>query len=201
MRRWTIVLAAVVCAAPAVQAREDLSTSEMQKLSAQPGVDVARRTDGGATVTTWTKNGVMIERRTEGAKATVLENDASGRGAVVCTWMIDASIRADLEACPSTRFAELKEDLDASLAAIDAFIVANSVAGVSMDDMRAREATQYAKVHAMVRTTPGEASKLCTEGDTGLMISFMNRMSRDQRRKAVDDLLSVSRWPVSNPCL
>lgn len=196
MRLALLVVPAVLCAPGAARAA-DLSPAQMQQLSAQPGVVVAHRPDGA---TTWTRNGVVIERDVKGSAATAFSYDTTGKGAVMCTLMVDVEIRAILDTCPSEPLGDLRHDLDDSIARINDFVVRNSLTPISLDALHAQEAADGAQAVAGVPRPP-EPGKLCTEGATSLFVATLARMTREQRRKATDDLLSIPRWPVLNPCL
>jgi hypothetical protein len=47
----------------------------------------------------------------------------------------------------------------------------------------------------------GPFQKACRSGDMARAIDALVRMPHDERKRAVDDLLSVPREPMMNPCL
>lgn len=172
----------------------------VDRLSAQSGVQTIQRVEGATNVTEWKRNGVTIRQEQNGSTVTSYADDESGKGAVVCSWMVDVELRAQLRTCPSNLNQDLRDDLDEAINAIDGFIVANSLEPTTLDALHVREAAADAKARGPGPASPGPSSKTCSSGETGAMIAAMAGLSRTERMKQVSDLLSVPRWPVSNPC-
>lgn len=185
---------------PASAEKHNRPAFDPNRLTGEPGVKMTQRKEGSVIVTVWSKNGVSITRTVDGSKQTVWGNDDSGKGAVICSWAIYTGARATLQACPGD-FTELRSDLDQSIALIDDFIVANGLQSTTLEEIHAREKAEYVRVEKRVTASTGDARKLCTEGESGKMITYFNNISAVQRKRSIADLLSVQRWPVMNPCL
>lgn len=201
MRIGIIVSYCALATAQTVLADDRSPAIDLDQLTEQPGVEISHRQVGDVAETVWSRNGVSVTRSVQGARTTIAADDNSGRGAVICSWSIEVSARASLEACPTSSFAELRQDLDRNIALIDAFIVANSLEPTTLEKLRRREEEAYSKARHLAQTGPAGSGKLCTGGYAGKLISYFNAMSREQRRKLVGDLLSVPRWAVLNPCM
>lgn len=169
-----------------------------QALSTQPGVAITQGGEGETAYTEWRKEGVFFRRERHGSKEQWIGDDESGHGAVICSWMIFVTLRAALNECPADRFVDLRADLDQGVTAMEAFIVANSVLPTTVAELRAKAAAEAARTRNAV---PSSGPRACPTGDVGNMIAAFEDMGRPARREMVDKLLSVPRWPVSNPCL
>ena len=198
MRAALAIIATATLAGSAVRADQPLDDSFAQALSAQPGVVVTHGSESGAAYTEWKKNGVFFRRQRRGSKDEWIGDDESGHGAVMCSWMIYVTLRAALNDCPADRFVDLRADLDQGLVAMEAFIVANSVTPTSVAELRGKAAAEEVRRRAAV---PSSGPRVCASGEVGTMITAVNGMGGQARREMVDKLLSVPRWPVSNPCL
>jgi hypothetical protein len=202
MRTLIGALTAVLFATPASFAQKGQKPlSDGELLSAQPGVEITHRTEGDVDITEWKKNGVSIRQEQKGSKVTSFGNDASGKGAVLCALQVEVAIRAGLDACPSEKYQDLKNDLDESIAAINTFVLANSIRPTTLDQIRAQEASIQTSLIAKIGSDNENSQKSCENGDLIKMTDMMAAMSRDERRKHLADVLSIPRWPVMNPCL
>lgn len=198
MRAALAIIATAMLAASVAGAEPPLGDALDQALSAQPGVVVTHGSESGTTYTEWKKNGVFFRRQRRGSKDEWIGDDESGHGAVLCSWMIYVTLRAALNDCPADRFVDLRADLDQGVTAMEAFIVANSVTPTTVAELRGKAATEEARTRAAASSS---GPRVCAAGGVGQMITAFDRMGQPARREAVDKLLSVPRWPVSNPCL
>ena len=116
----------------------------------------------------------------------------------MCTWGIYDLLRDALADCPAERFPALRADLDRDIAAMEAFIVANSVLPVTLAELRAEAAAQGVRSRA---GHPAAEPRVCAAGDVGAMVESLDGLGSDGRRAAIGKLLATPRWPVLNPCL
>ena len=125
------------------------------------------------------------------AEGNVAETDTTGKGAVMCIWGIYVGLQQIGDTCFAGQDQDFKAQLADSIARTDRFIIANSPERVTQADLEARK--QYGRAEAV-------QFGLCS-GD-GVQ---MYRMMRDQGPAALkagtDELLSIPRKPVMNPCL
>lgn len=163
-------------------------------LEAQPGVAVTRGEDNGTSWTEWRRAGVFYRLERRGAEERMIGDDESGAGAAMCSWGIYALVRDALADCPADRFPTLRADLDRDIAALEAFIVANSPTPVTVAELRAEAAAQRERALA-----PGP--RVCAAGDVGAMATSLDDMGPEGRRAAIGKVLATPRWPVLNPCL
>ncbi len=198
MRTVFALLVAACLVVPSGVVAEPSDDALAQALSAQPGVAITEGGEGETAHTEWRKDGVFFRRERHGSKEQWIGDDESGHGAVICSWMIFVTLRAALNDCPADRFVDLRADLDQGVTAMEAFIVANSVLPTTVAELRAKAAAEAARTRNAV---PSSGPRACPTGDVGNMIAAFEDMGRPARREMVDKLLSVPRWPVSNPCL
>lgn len=197
MRAAVLLLLAAVFVVPAA-AQSPSDDALVRALDAEPDVAVTHGGDGSYSYTEWRRNGVFYRLEKQGVKQRLIGDDESGAGAVMCTWGIYGLLRDALADCPADRFPRLRADLDRDIAAMDRFIVANSVLPVTVAELRARAAAQRAQGEAA--RPPGEP-RVCAAGDVGALMESLDGQGPDGRRAAIDKLLATPRWPVLNPCL
>ena len=118
--------------------------------------------------------------------------DNTGKGAVLCARMLYIAAEQVGRQCAAGQDAAFQQELTRSLSRIDRFIIANSsqpVTQAQLDAARAREQAQNRR-HV----------KLC-EGDMLGLYQAIRAQGPQAMRTSVDDLLSIPREPVLNPCL
>jgi len=123
------------------------------------------------------------------------ERDNSGKGAVLCSWAIFLSIQAQTAECGLAR-RPVDDAIDQAIAAIDEFILRNSSLRPTrqMLDTFKRGVAESERNHFRQR---GLLKQYCENPDTERFRSI----DADQLRAGVQDLLSIEREPVMNPCL
>lgn len=197
----TIVILAIAASLPAGLAfgAEQPSPDHLaDMLSAWPGVAITHGEEGGQSYTEWRKNKVFYRLEGQDAKSRWIGDDESGNGAVMCSWMIFVLLQDALHDCSVDRFAELRTDLDRDVPAIERFIVENSVIPVTFTELRSQAAGKVARQQG---NGPTPEKRTCPAKGMSEMVEAFDAMGRRGRRDMVDRLLSVPRWPVSNPCL
>jgi hypothetical protein len=135
---------------------------------------------------------MLVLAVSQGVASDTLESDRSGKGAVLCAWRILESVRAVGQECFKDRDAALQDALDKSLSRIDRFILDNSSRHISMKGLDARRVEGLRQLH--------EQGNICT-GGAAKMYLVMQARGPDSLRRMTDDLLSVPREPVLNPCI
>jgi hypothetical protein len=117
--------------------------------------------------------------------------DRSGKGAVLCSWSLLVLAQEVGRQCPALRDRTLQPELDRSVGRIEAFILKNSARPPSRADL-ARWREQV--------TTYDAPGGLCA-GEPGVLYAEVGKGGAAHLRSTTDDLLSVPREPVMNPCL
>jgi hypothetical protein len=118
-----------------------------------------------------------------------LEEDKSGAGAVLCSWMVLVAVRAQAAACGLSR-QPIDDAMDEAIVAIDEFILANSslhptrnmIESFKRDwSQRARSGPQYCE-------------------DPELRRDRSDNEEPARIRARVKALLAIPREPVAEPC-
>jgi hypothetical protein len=121
-----------------------------------------------------------------------IQSDRTGKGAVLCVWMIYAEVQATGQTCFKGQDQAFQAELDSSIKRIDAFIIKNSSRPVTQAGLDARK--------AQGRQQLGAIKNLCTSG-AAQMYQALRAGGPDKLRASTTDLLSIPREPVTNPCL
>lgn len=141
----------------------------------------------------------------EGANGGSIGNDNSGHGAVMCAWTIYVEMSNIMTVCPAADDRQFKENLDAAIDRINDFIVKNSLSPVTKTDLENQIKKMFSdRQDGRLKMSKDELHKECLSSDLIKMVSAMKTISLtapEKFNKSVDDLLSVPRPPVMNPCL
>jgi hypothetical protein len=118
-----------------------------------------------------------------------LEEDKSGAGAVLCSWVILMSFQAQAAACALPR-QPIDDAMDEAIVAIDEFILANSSLHPTrnMIENFKRDWIQRARTGPLYCEDP-ELARLRSDSEEPARI-----------RARVKALIAVPREPVGNPC-
>lgn len=197
---WIFLLLALVSSAAFGETTPP--SAYFDALAAQPGAEVTRRTEGDAEIGEVRLRGVLLEEIRRAGQVRGLATDRSGHGAVLCAWHIQITVRAALALCPHDGDGALQEDADRAVQDITDFIVAN-------DPMRAPRTEWAARMDliesdlrtAATRSASGRNAERCPTDMVDDLVSALRQTSREQRRQAIANLLSVPRPPVMAPCL
>jgi hypothetical protein len=151
-------------------------------------------------------NGVSFFQTRHDGKISVVGNDSSGHGAVVCGITMLLTVRHALSICAPQQSTEKIAELDSQLDRIANFIVVNSVPPqpkVSKAALQAQIDEAKAKVASDTASdTTGEAATYCNSGLGARVVGHFDEFYGDGKlKKWTDDLLSVPRPPVLNPCI
>ena len=117
-----------------------------------------------------------------------VESDTSGHGAVLCAWLIDISLKVIGDQCFPDQDKALRTALGDSIERINRFIVANEPA---TPDQVHRWQAQYEQ---------RERADACNKNGLDFYSHF-RAATPAAVRKSTDDLLSIPREPVADPCL
>ncbi|WEK41328.1 MAG: hypothetical protein P0Y50_06885 [Candidatus Brevundimonas colombiensis] len=120
-----------------------------------------------------------------------VQTDVSGKGAVLCAWTLYDTMAIIGETCHRNRDAALREELRDGVGRIENFIMANSRTPVSrqgLDDARRQRRAELDR-------------GLCRQRDAVEMYRALREQGPEAVRSNIDDLLSIPREPVMNPCL
>lgn len=119
------------------------------------------------------------------------QSDTSGKGAVLCGWSIYVGIEQGIRLCDLPP-GPGDENIAPSIARVERFILEHTTQGISqavLDDYKRR-------ADAQSRTFMQDAGQaMCSD------IARMRDLIVDDIVRMTDDLLSVPREPVWNPCL
>ena len=121
----------------------------------------------------------------------IVQTDVSGKGAVLCAWTLYDTMAIIGETCHRNRDAALREELRDGVGRIENFIMANSRTPVSrqgLDDARRQRRAELDR-------------GLCRQRDAVEMYRALREQGPEAVRSNIDDLLSIPREPVMNPCL
>lgn len=197
---WIVLLLALISSADAGEITSP--SAYFEAFAAQPGAEVSRRAEGDAEIGEVRLRGVLLEEIRREGQVRSRATDHSGHGAVLCAWHIQITVRAALALCPHDGDPGLQEDADRAVRDITDFIVAN-------DPMRAPRTEWAARMDliesdlrtAATRSASGRNAERCPTDTVDDLVSALRRTTREQRRQAVANLLSVPRPPVMAPCL
>jgi hypothetical protein len=176
---------------------ENLASTPWAKLKIPQGTKlvVTKGTDGKVVRTLKFSGGVTISDNG-------ISEDHSGKGAVECAWGIYVEIGNALEICSSEDNKELKKNLNGAIDRINDFIVVNSLVQQSKTSLEDAEKIQLSELRKFTsKKSKEELHQWCTSGDISNLIKAMKSMPSEKFKSGVDDLLSIPRPPVINPCL
>jgi hypothetical protein len=209
MKRLLGLAAFYVLALPAAWASDDWGGHDFDALIASPGTRVilSKANDEDERREIRLANGVsFFQTRRNGKVIGVLGNDNSGHGAVLCGISQILTVRNLLSVCAPRQSAEEIAELDSQLDRIADFAVANSLPPqptTSKAAIQSQIEQAKAKVAAdAASATPDNIATYCNIGDGAMMLSrYRGSWGDGKLKRYVDDLLSVPRPPVSNPCM
>jgi TPR repeat protein len=134
-----------------------------------------------------------------GSPDTASRPGSTSGGAVLCAWQVHYLMMLDLRIyCPDRR-RELQDDLAKSVDAINDFIVKNSPAPVTKEQLEKRISDEEARMRTGVQNAEGPGK--CSIWLFGRLARAMDQFSRRARMKGLADFLSVPRPPVMGDCL
>ncbi|WP_372617022.1 hypothetical protein [Falsiroseomonas sp.] len=195
------ILAALLLAvsAPAILRAQGLDASALfEAFARQPGARMEETTTPQGLVTSVEANGVRMSRMGEGDSTSFVEQDVSGKGAVLCAWGLTGIFSVLLDACRPDDAAEAREDTAHALRDMLAFILANDLARRPRSFWESQLETQRAQARQF---TSEQVHRICRrEQNRQILNAYINTPS-DERRRRIAELLSVPRQPVVNPCL
>jgi hypothetical protein len=202
-----VIACTVAALALAVPCRGSAGSSDealFDQLAQQPGAQVREEIapDGSLEKEILLPSGVAFTRRQLGDKVSVVDEDRTGHGAVLCAWSLYIALGVTLEACGKRQEDELRQHLAAAIDEINNFIVSNSLTAVTKEEVESRVLqTRAAHWRRIAAVSAAEVKRSCTSGDAARMIAGFSVQRAEERRGALEKLLSVPRPPVLNPCL
>lgn len=190
------------CSSGTAQSAPPNQEEVIERLAAEPGAVITRDKQGVVDSVQLERNGVSIRSVRQGSEVAVVGIDHSGHGAVLCVWSLYIDLRSSLDTCFPGQYRELRDDLDAAIAAMNLFIATNSLAPTSKEALEAAITEREEKARAAVSSLNAkELAQTCASPDLHQMVTRLAGRSRNDRQKTIAELLSVPRPPVSNPCL
>jgi len=202
-----IIMMFIMCITASRDAWADVNLwhDKWDVLADQPGVEITtgQNTNGDETRDILLPGKVSIHETRHDDKIERVEQDISGHGAVMCVWGIYTALRSVFDLCPTNSGdEELKTALDDAINRIDDFILANSNAGVTKEGLQAQVRKQMLAAQEKLNGLPDDVrAQKCYAGDAAKMLDRLRSKPTDSIKRSVDDLLSVPRPPVINPCL
>ena len=120
--------------------------------------------------------------------------DSTGKGAVLCSWMIYTGIQAQRDACD---WEPVPADaaIDQAVTDIEAFIVENSTQPVTLEQLAAHKKSQAGPTVESCEFDPEDRTSWPA------MAWAARKVDPAEINRDTADLLSVPREPVMNPCL
>jgi hypothetical protein len=175
---------------------------DFDKLAAQPGTKITHLKRGDEDVTELQRGGVYVQVTRRGDKIQTFGDDESGHGAVLCAWQVYIALRAELDTCFPGKYPELRDDISTSIGAMNKFIAKNSLVPTSQKEVEASALAQDMKLRLPITKMPlDQLAEVCQSGSLGKMVIQAAKGTHTQRQKSIDELLSIPRPPVLNPCL
>lgn len=167
----------------------------------QPGARIVQTGPDGQPVAVEV-NGVVMTRMVQGGRTIVAGVDRTGRGAVLCIWMMLNVVQMALEACHSDDDIVLRQETAASVQRMLDFILANDLERRPRAEWEAVLDHQRRPMRDQLSSTdPTRLANACRTGPVGDVLRNYRSMPPAERQRMVDDLLSIPRHPVLNPCL
>jgi hypothetical protein len=120
-----------------------------------------------------------------------VQMDVSGKGAVLCAWMLYDTVAIIGETCHRNRDEALQTELRNSVSRIETFIMANSREPASREGLDEARRQRRAELDR----------RLCRQRDAVDMYRAVRDQGPEKLRSDIDDLLSIPREPVMNPCV
>ncbi|MEM7124154.1 MAG: hypothetical protein AAF563_22945 [Pseudomonadota bacterium] len=167
----------------------------------RPDVEVEYLTsDEGAETRRFRLPGpVIVDEIRDGDNYRVWSRDASGLGAVQCAWLIYATTVFYAERCDAAGYQDQLTLLRTGVDRIEAFMQENWLVPMSDDDLVAFKANWQAQEEVWFAQSGTEQA--CENPHFLHMINRVAAMGEEGHTEAIDELLSVPRLPVANPCL
>ncbi|HTJ62626.1 MAG TPA: hypothetical protein VL899_02355 [Alphaproteobacteria bacterium] len=177
--------------------------AELDAIAAQPGTQIETTGKGeGKTIRIVRNQVTTILKQSSDGEWSETSVDNSGRGAVLCAWMIYVDLRALIDLCQLNDQQALRTDLDSSIDRIRDFVVANSLFPTTKEQISERAARQLEILRTEEeKLSPATRLRQCEAGDFSKMLNTIGAQSHADRTKSVDELLSVPRPPALEPCL
>jgi hypothetical protein len=186
-----------------VQADSSADVERAIKSLPDASIEAQQQADGSISETVKLPSGVSFvihHPQKGGTNVTGLDN--SGHGAVMCAWEIYVKISIAADICSATDKEDITQRLSGAIRRIDGFIIENSPTPMSQADLdRRKERIRADAIAALARLSNDEATRKCRTDDASRMLERLKSQPAEKFEMGVDDLLSVPRPPVMNPCL
>lgn len=164
---------------------------DLDAIGRQPGTEIIRQGDN-------------VEIRRGGVTVIIDKNggelgfDRSGT-AVLCYWSIAIMAKISADLCYPGEFTELSRTLGEQIAAINDFIVANSLRPVTKDSLEKSVADRFTEASARMKAVGVPPAQYCRRERDAFLVPWNADLARF--RNGFKDVLAVPRPPVTNPCL
>lgn len=185
IRRFALVL---VLAASTAHAQP----LDLDAIAKQPGTEVIR-------------NGDKVEIRRAGVTVQIDKDgetsiDHSGK-AVLCYWNMAIIAKMSADLCYPGEFTELSKEMGERIAAMNDFIVANSLRPVTKAELEKKIAERFAKAAAGIKAAgvPPAENKVCQRQREEDLIPLNAGLAK--YREEFKEVTAVPRPPAFNPCM
>lgn len=175
---------------------QDLAGTPWEKIRVPPGTQlIVTKDPKGVEKRTLKFSGGVTMSEIEGGGT--LASDNSGKGAVWCAWEIAVEIINELEICASDD-KEFGKNIDLAIDRINDFIVVNNLTPITKIEIEDRIKRKLSKLQQGVsKKSKEDLRKWCGTN----MASHAKSTPSEKFKSDMDELLSIPRPPVMNPCL
>lgn len=181
-----------------------------EKFFTQSGVEAEFETlsDGTEIRTLMLPGKVLLEQRRKNGEISTLTLDQSGLGAVLCSKEIYLAAKMAVDTCRDLENARVSGLLDTAINRINEFIAINSVEQISLNSLVEADLAKLSRFRKQLGASPddGQVASCKTLNPERAYFAMqiaksIEKMSDEEFSHDVDELLSVPRLPVMNPCL
>ena len=186
-------------AAESLTEASPIQWEKIERLPKGTEIRIVKNKDGTETRTLDFPGKVQItETRSIYGSQGSMGSDNSGKGAILCTWMIYGTTKHFLDVCGGKNDQGARMRLDKTIDKINDFIVANSLTPVTKDELNKKIKTMGFDESRMSKE---ELLKVCQSKDMRSFGDYARTTPEDKFNAAIEDALSIPRPPVLNPCL
>lgn len=165
---------------------------DLDAIARQPGTEVIR-------------NGDKVEIKRAGVTVTIDKDgesslDHSGK-AVLCYWNMAVNTKMIADLCYPGEFTELSNEMGERIAAMNDFIVANSLRPVTKAELEKKIAERFARAAAGIKAAgvPPSENKVCRREREHDLLPQNADLAK--YREEFKQVLAVPRPPAFNPCI
>ncbi len=198
---WLAVAIGSVGISASTTAQSEKWGTEFDALLERPDVEVSLGPGdyGGEERTLHLPGQVTVVERRLNGEITTITYDASGKGAVLCSWKFLAAVKAGYGFCSKNPNRMIEGKLDRAIGRIERFIAANWVEPTSIEQVqrwRHEILEDFFNPLGLEQWEP----RICQVEDFQSYISHFESLPEGEFERETDELLSIPRVPAMNPC-